>query len=250
MSLLRLSRRQILRLTGAAASSALLAACTRETKVSPLAWKPPPTMAPTPTARGPEPLGPEAALARLLEGNQRYTAGLATHPDQTAERRAALNAAQAPFAAVLTCADSRVPPEIIFDQGLGDLFVARVAGNILSEALLGSLEYAVQTLATPLILVLGHERCGAVQVTLDAIANGVAAPGHMASLAEALRPAVEEARQQSGDVLDYAIRANVRDVVRQLRTQSALLEKKLGQGSVKLLGAYASLDTGVVELLA
>ena len=245
----RLSRRQFLAWAGTGASAALLTGCTRQTSVSPLEWKPPPTLAPTPTLRGPAALDAAAALARLIEGNQRYVTTGLVHPDQTAERRKALESQQEPFAVVLTCADSRVPPEVIFDQGLGDLFVVRVAGNILSDTLLGSIEYAVEHLKTPLILVLGHKRCGAVSATVDAVEKGTEAPGHIATLVEALRPAVEEVRQAKGDVLDNAIRANVKRVLKELRTTSPILEEKLGTNVLKTAGGYHDLDTGAVEII-
>ncbi len=245
-----LSRRQFLGATGAAATAALLAACTRETKVSPLDWQPPPTAAPTPTLRGPEKLDGAAALARLADGNQRYTASQSVYPDQTAERRQALTQDQAPLAIVLTCADSCVPPEVLFDQGLGDLLVVRVAGNVLSDMLLGTVEYGVDHLNVPLVMVLGHARCGAVQSTMDVLKSGTAAPGHIASLVAALRPAVVEAQQQSGDVLDNAVRANIRLVLKQLRTQSTLLETKLGKQQLQVVGAYYDPDTGAVALLS
>ena len=246
----RLSRRQFLALTSAAASGALLAACTRETKISPMNWKLPPTMAPTPTVRGPESLDAAAALARLLDGNQRYIASSLVHPNQMPERRKALTDQQKPFAIVLTCADSDAPPEVIFDQGLGDLVVVRIAGNILSDTLLGSIEYAVEHFKPPLVMVLGHQKCGAVKVAIDAVQSGSEAPGHMASLVTALRPAVEAAQLESGDVLDNAVRVNIRQVVTQLRDQSALLEARLGKGLLKAVGAYYSLDTGAVEILS
>jgi carbonic anhydrase len=190
-----------------------------------------------------------AALARLVEGNQRYATGGLLHPDQTLERRQELSADQAPFAVVLSCADSCVPPEVIFDQGLGDLYVVRVAGNILSDMVLGSIEYAVVHLQTPLILVLGHQGCPAMNAAVEAVIEGREAAGHGASLLDALRPAVEDARQQSGDVLDNAVRANVKLMLNQLRITSSILEEQLGRGVLKLAGGYHNLDTGGIELV-
>src|SRR5438093_4353999 len=137
---------------------------------------------------------PYAALQRLLDGNARYVANKAERPDQTVERRLALAQAQHPFAAILGCADSRVPAEIVFDQGLGDLFVVRVAGPVLDEAVLGSLEFAVAELGLGLILVLGHERCGAVAATIAALERGADAPGRIADLVAAITPAVKRVR--------------------------------------------------------
>jgi carbonic anhydrase len=244
----RLSRRHFLGLTGTAAA-ALLSACTRQTTLSPLAWKAPPTQAPTPTPRGPGKLDATAALTRLLEGNQRYSAARLVHPDQTVARQQLLKSRQAPFAGVLTCADSWTAPEVVFDQGLGDLYVVRVAGNILSDILLGSLEYAVEHLALPLIVVLGHQRCEAVAAALDAVDKGAEAPGHIASLVAALRPAVMQAKPMEGDAVDNVIRVNVKLVQQQLVSSSPFLEEKLGKGALKIVGAYANLDTGAIELL-
>ena len=206
-------------------------------------------MAPTPTLRGPARLDAAAALARLVEGNQRYTAGQPLHPDQSIERLRSIGADQAPLAVVLTCADAQMPPELIFDQGLGDLFVARVAGNILSDVLLGSIEYAVQHFQIPLILVLGHQGCSALSAAVESVTKGREAAGHAASLVDALRPAVEAARQQPDDVLDKAVRANITLMLKQLRTESPLLEEKLGRDELKLAGGYHSLDTGGVEMV-
>lgn len=244
-----LSRRRFLGLTGGATAAALLAACTRQTTLLPADWKAPPTQAPTPTVRGPDKLDATAALARLLEGNQRYTAARLAHPDQTAERRAMLKTQQAPFALILTCSDSRVPPEVVFDQGLGDLVVVRSAGHILSDTLLGSIELAVARLALPLIVVMGHQRCDAVMAAVEAITKGTEAPGHIVYLVAALRPAVMQVQAAGGDMVDNAARANVALAQKQLVMQSALLEAKVGANALKIVGAYASLDTGSVELL-
>jgi len=140
------------------------------------------------TEPAPAKLTPDQALERLLQGNQRYVAGKATHPDQTAERRLGLASGQAPFAIILTCADSRVAPELFFDQGLGDLFVIRNAGNILDDHVIGSMEYAVEHLHAGLIVVVGHGQCGAVSA---AVAGGEV-PGHIRSVTEAIAPALED----------------------------------------------------------
>ena len=140
------------------------------------------------------PVNPEKALAALIEGNRRYQAQHVTHPHQNAARRAELAAGQHPIAAVLSCADSRVPPEIVFDQGLGDLFVVRVAGNITDDVVLGSLEYAVEHLGVPLVVVLGHYKCGAIQAAVE----GGTPHDHVASLVAALKPSVEAVRPEGG----------------------------------------------------
>ena len=136
-------------------------------------------------------VAPAEAISKLKEGNGRYTSGSAQHPGQTAERRAELANTQHPFATIVDCSDSRVPPEIVFDQGLGDLFIFRVAGNVIDDHGLGSIEYAVDHLGVRLILVLGHQRCGAVDAARETIAAKGKAPGHIQSLVTAIKPAVE-----------------------------------------------------------
>src|SRR5512133_15490 len=131
------------------------------------------------------------AISKLKEGNGRYTSGNLQHPGQTAERRTELAKTQHPFAAIVSCSDSRVPPEIVFDQGLGDLFVVRVAGNVINDEGMGSIEYTVDHLGTRLILVLGHQSCGAVKAARETIAARSKAPGHIQSLVAAIQPAVE-----------------------------------------------------------
>ena len=165
---------------------------------------------------------PELALQQLLDGNKRFVDTSLTHPNQDSERRIALGDGQAPFAAVLACADSRVPPEVLFDQGLGDLFVVRVAGNILNDQLLGSLEYAAAHLDTPLIVVLGHTNCGAI----GAVAQGAKLEGHIASLIPAIQPAVDKVRDQEGDLTDNA----AREVARMTAIQ--LQESQIGRAHV------------------
>jgi len=171
------------------------------------------------------------------------------HPDASDERRAKLASGQSPIAAVLCCSDSRVPPEIVFDQGLGDLFVVRVAGNIASPAGLGSLEYAVDRLHVPLIVVLGHEKCGAVAATIDAIERGAAVEGHVASIVDAIRPAVAEARKQSGDLLANAVRENVIFVERQVRASQPLLAPAVNSAKLKIVGGVYALTSGAVAFL-
>ncbi len=192
----------------------------------------------------------EAALQELLAGNQRYVAGKLTHPRQTLQHRQELRDHQAPFASILGCADSRVPPEVIFDQGLGDLFVVRVAGNIVDEeAVLGSLEYAVEHLHTPLLVVLGHKGCGAVKATLEAAAGNAEVKGHLRYVVEAIRPAAAEGRLQVGNFLDNAVRANVHRTVKQLLEKGAALASLVREQKLKVIGAYYDLDSGRVELL-
>lgn len=207
---------------------------------------PVPATAPTRTA-----LSSGQALQRLLDGNKRYAEAKYSRPDQSVERRQAVALSQHPFACILGCSDSRVPLEIVFDQGLGDLFVIRVAGNVANDdAVLGSIEFAVQELGTPLVLVLGHERCGAVQATLRAVLEGVAVPGHIGRLVEDIVPAVQRSRNDLGDPLDNAVRANIALVVEQLQTCGPILAPRAQAGTVKIVGARYDLDTGLVSVIA
>src|SRR6266481_6288169 len=191
-------------------------------------------------------VAPSEAISKLKEGNGRYTRGNLQHPGQTTERRAELAGTQYPFAIILSCSDSRVPPEIVFDQGLGDLFVVRVAGNVINDEGLGSIEYSVDHLGSRLIVVLGHQSCGAVKAAKETIAAKGKAPGHIESLVTAIRPAVEAT--VNGD-LEATIEANVKDVVQTLRSSTPILKLKVDSGEVRVVGAYYSLDTGAVNFL-
>src|SRR5438874_11433985 len=173
-------------------------------------------------------VAPAEARPKLKEGNRRYTNGNLQHPGQTAERRTELAKTQHPFAAIVSCSDSRVPPEIIFDQGLGDLFIVRVAGNVINDEGLGSIEYTVDHLGTRLILVLGHQRCGAVDAARETIAAKGKAPGHIQSLVTAIKPAVEATAK---DDLETTIKANVKNVVQALRSSTPIL-KEIGRAHV------------------
>src|SRR5438876_2096699 len=186
---------------------------------------------------------PAEAISKLKEGNGRYASGNLQHPGQTTERRAELAKSQHPFAIIVSCSDSRVPPEIVFDQGLGDLFVVRVAGNVIDDHSLGSIEYAVDHLAVRLVVVLGHQRCGAVKAAKDTIAAKGEAPGHIQSLVTAIKPAVEATVNRD---LDATIEANVKDVVQVLRTSAPILKPKVDSGELRVIGANYSLDTGSV----
>ena len=192
-------------------------------------------------------LTPDQALTQLLRGNERFVAGWPDHPNQSARRRREVSeTGQHPFAIVLSCADSRVPPEIVFDQGLGDLFIIRVAGNVLDDLILGTIEYAVEHVHVPLVVVLGHDKCGAVTAALE----GVEVRNHIQSLAEALRPAVEIARAQAGDVLSNAIDANVHHAVAALQVSEPVLAHAVAGGKLKIVGARYNLDTGEVKLIS
>lgn len=192
----------------------------------------------------------DQALQALLEGHQRYLAEQQTHPRQTASRRGEIAQHQDPFAVILGCADSRVPPEIVFDQGLGDLFVIRLAGHVLNDAVLGSVEYAVEHLGVSLILVLGHESCGAVTAAIRAVEQGSSAPGHIGSLVDAITPAVARAKTHAGDIIDNAVRANVTLVVEQLKASLPLLAPQVQSGKLKIVGMRSDLDDGVMDIIA
>lgn len=192
----------------------------------------------------------EQALQRLLEGNQRYMSGRLAHPNQAIDRRLELVSGEQPFAVILGCADSRMPVEMVFDQGLGDLFVVRVAGNLANDApVLGSLEYAVEQLHVPLVVVMGHSKCGAVAAACDVVTKGVEAPGHIGALADAIRPAVEHVRNSFGDLVDNAVRANVEMVVWQIKNAKPLLAEFIHAGKVKVVGARYDLDSGRVDII-
>jgi carbonic anhydrase len=191
-------------------------------------------------------ISPAEAISKLKEGNGRYTSGNLQHPGQTAERRTELAKTQHPFATIVSCSDSRVPPEIVFDQGLGDLFIVRVAGNVINDEGLGSVEYSVDHLGTRLILVLGHQSCGAVKAARETIAAKGKAPGHIESLVTAIKPAVEATAK---DDLETTVKANVKNVVRALRSSTPILKAEVDSGKIQVVGGYYSLDTGAVTFL-
>jgi carbonic anhydrase len=189
------------------------------------------------------PATPEAALRELMAGNQRFARGKATHPGRTLARLREPGTRETPFAAVLTCADSRLPVELLFDQGFDDVFVTRVAGNIATSEVIGSLEYATQVLGASLVMVLGHTACGAVRATLD----GEVVPGRIGSLYPYLHPAVEEARARG---LDAVAEANVRNQVDVLRAASPVLGAALRSRRIGVSGGMFDFRTGRVTPVA
>jgi carbonic anhydrase len=188
----------------------------------------------------------DAVLSELKTGNAHHVAKRYQHPHQTADRQRELASAQHPHAIVLSCADSRVAPEIVFDQGLGDLFDVRVAGNVAGDAEIASIEYAASHLHVPVLVVVGHQHCGAV----SAAAEGGEAEGHLPALLAMIRPAVEAARTQPGDLIENAVRINVENVVRQLHDSTPVLADLVGHGKLTIVGAVYSLDTGKVAWLS
>jgi carbonic anhydrase len=191
----------------------------------------------------------DEAWRRLADGNRRYVDGKSTHPNDTTDRRTEVAKGQHPFAIVLACADSRVGPELVFDAGLGDLFVVRVAGNVSDDTVLASIEYAAEHLHVPLVVVLGHERCGAVSAAVDAVKSGGPVPQHIDALVTAIRPAVEKVKGDGGDVVDHAVSANARLVADHLRTSEPVLGKLVKEGKLKVVAARYDLDTGEVTVL-
>ncbi|WP_334163545.1 carbonic anhydrase [Phenylobacterium sp.] len=195
-------------------------------------------------------LTPEAAMARLMAGNARYVAARATHPNGDAARRRLVAAGQHPFAVVLACADSRVAPELIFDQGLGDLFVVRVAGNVVDDAVLASIEYAVIHLGANLVMALGHERCGAVKATADAL-DGHPSPDDadtkIGALAALIAPAVRAVPAGVVDKVDAAVSLNAAHAAAEIFAGSKPLRGRVLAGSLKIVAARYDLDDGRVS---
>ncbi|MGO9606765.1 MAG: carbonic anhydrase [Candidatus Binataceae bacterium] len=187
-------------------------------------------------------VAPADALKQLLEGNQRFVDGKSEHPNQDAARRDQLVGGQHPFAAILSCSDSRTTPEIIFDQGLGDLFIVRDAGNVPNAIVLESLHYAVAHLGSRVILVLGHSNCGAVKATL------AGQTGDVPEIAKLIRPAVEKSKGQPGDPLDNAIKENVRLTVAKLSAWKPLADS-IKSGDIQVVGGIYDLQSGRVTLI-
>jgi carbonic anhydrase len=191
---------------------------------------------------------PQEALDRLLAGNQRYTANHSLPLNESAQRRHEVAQGQHPFATIFSCVDSRVPPEMVFDRGLGDLFVIRTAGHVIDEAVLGSLEFGVAELKIPLLLVLGHAQCGAVKATIEAVEHHAEVPASIGYLVNRLTPAIEEAHGQAGDKLANCIKANVTLTVNHLH-ESPILAKAVAQGQLLIVGAHYNLDSGTIEMI-
>jgi carbonic anhydrase len=229
-----ISRRSFLNLTGTG-TMAMVAAST-------VSWNMQPLQA---IAAPLEDFTPDVALKRLMAGNQRFVHQRSKHPDASLSRMKEVAQAQHPFATLLSCADSRVPPEILFDEGIGDLFDIRVAGNIVTPEVLGSLEYAVAILGTPLVMVLGHERCGAVTAAVSA----ERLPGNISSFVKAIKPAIPTIKDESKDPIDEAVIANVQYQIKKLKQNSTILSEQMLEGKLKIVGGRYDLDTGEVTLI-
>ena len=186
---------------------------------------------------------PEEALRRLVEGNNRYTIGLPLHLNQDSARRIEVAREQHPFAAILGCSDSRVPPEVVFDQGLGDLFVVRTGGNVVDDLVLGSLEYAIEHLGVRLIVVLGHQSCLAIKSAIQS----ASAPGHIDRLVKLIRPAVEKVLNKPGDLYENAIQSQIGIIVELLKDCQPILARLVKENKMQIVGAHYELITGKVK---
>lgn len=235
----RLSRRQFVRTAGAAAAALAMSG-------QPELRADPPSNPAAPALTG------EAALRDLLEGNERFVAGRLAHPRRGPADFAAVAAVQRPDAIVVGCADSRVSPEVLFDQGVGDLFVVRVAGNVVYGAgaiVKGSIEYAVAELGVPLIMVLGHSNCGAVKAAVKHIDAHDQLPGAIGELVNLIEPVVARVRNKPGDLLENAIRANVSTGVERLKALDPIIAPAVKAGKLMIVGASYDLKTGRVVLV-
>jgi carbonic anhydrase len=195
---------------------------------------------PAPTA-----VTPDAALKSLIEGNARFASGRVEHPHQSLARRAEVATGQKPFAVIVGCADSRTSPEVVFDEGLGDVFVTRLAGSIVDDAALGSIEYAVEHLGASLIVVLGHESCGAVTAAM----KGGELPGKIGAFVAPILPAVDAVKKTANPTVDAAIEENVRRTAAALADRSTILDQHIKAGQLKVVAACYNLHTGLVNLV-
>lgn len=193
-------------------------------------------------------LTPAQAWARLETGNRHWAAGHLEHPDQDAGRRRLVAARQDPFATIVSCIDSRLPPETVFDQGIGDLFAVRTGAQTIDGLVTASIEYGPLENGTPLIVVLGHERCGAVTAAVHAIRQGERLPGHLMAIVEHLRAAYRQADQNADDLIDQVVRAQIRRTVNTL-AHDGPLAALVSAGGLGIAGAYYDLDTGLVTRL-
>ncbi|MBN9083041.1 MAG: carbonic anhydrase [Rhizobiales bacterium 62-17] len=194
-------------------------------------------------------ISPDEALKRIMDGNARYTANTSANQDYSVGR-AARATAQHPIAAILSCADSRVAPELAFDQAPGDLFVVRLAGNFVNDDGLASLEYAVKILNTPLIMVLGHSNCGAVDAAIKVLNDGATLPGHLQQLVRDIKPAVAAAQKEKpANLLAASITQNIRNGVRRLETAKPILADLVQAKKIKVVGAQYDLATGKIALV-
>ena len=228
-----ISRRNSLKLVAGAIGTGILAVGAGTELAAPE-----PVIAQTPST-------PDEALQLLIEGNARFVEKRRQFPNQSWARITAVAPSQAPFAAILGCADSRVPAEIVFDRGFGDIFVCRVAGNVATPEEIGSVEFGTLVLGAKVLMVVGHENCGAVKAAI----TGGELPGQIGSLTKAIKPAVESSKNQAGDKVENAVKANVRLQANRLK-DSPVINQLIEEGKLKIVPAYYDLDTGAVEILS
>jgi carbonic anhydrase len=191
------------------------------------------------------PSTPEEALHRLMEGNERFADGHPIHPDETPEKRKELIEGQHPWAAILGCIDSRAPPELLFDVGLGSVFVSRTAGQVLDRAVIGSLQYAVQK-HVKLIVVLGHQNCGAVEATISSLENHTTPPGDLAYIVRKIKPAVKSAMKKPGDLLKNSTLANV-VLEKETLEKTPIISEALSPSELRIVGGFYDMESGIVD---
>ena len=193
-----------------------------------------------------ENLSAKEAIQKLKDGNKRFIKNQAQHPDESIERKKEMLKGQHPFVVILSCSDSRVPPELIFDQGLGDIFEIRNAGNVLNEHVIGSIEYAVMHCGVKLIVIMGHQDCGAIAATL----SGVSETKYIQALEDSIKPAIEDCKKEGLEInSDNVVKAHVMQDINELLTQDSQLVKYMKEHKVKIVPAYYHIDTGKVDFL-
>ncbi|MBQ4646629.1 MAG: carbonic anhydrase [Candidatus Gastranaerophilales bacterium] len=193
-----------------------------------------------------ENLSAKEAIQKLKDGNKRFVKNQAQHPDESIERKKEMLKGQHPFVVILSCSDSRVPPELIFDQGLGDIFEIRNAGNVLNEHVIGSIEYAVMHCGVKLIVIMGHQDCGAIAATL----SGVSETKYIQALEDSIKPAIEDCKKEGLEInSDNVVKAHVMQDINELLTQDSQLVKYMKEHKVKIVPAYYHIDTGKVDFL-
>ena len=191
----------------------------------------------------------QEALQKLMDGNKRFVSGTLAQKDLSAKKREELAKGQKPFATVLTCSDSRVPPELLFDQGLGDIFVVRVAGNVVDPIALGSIEYAAEHLGSPLVLILGHSKCGAVKATLESKGKP---EGNIGAIVKKIMPAVNAAKKKGGtqdEILETAIKENVKNVYADVMKNSKIIPHLVEEGKLMIVAGEYDITTGKIEMI-
>jgi len=190
-----------------------------------------------------EGMKPDDAIKELTEGNKRFVSGKPKFPNTDAKRRTEVAKGQHPFAIIVGCSDSRVPPEVLFDRGLGDVFIIRTAGNVLDDVTIGSIEYAAEHLDVQLLVILGHSKCGAVDATM----KGGEMPGHIGSIASKIKPAVDKAKGKPGDAWLNCVNANVDKIVEEMKNSKPILHELIGHGKLRVVGATYDVDSGAVS---